>query len=354
MKTIQLRTQSLLAILWLSATAALAQSTAIQSLPERDLNRFGASFRMAFDVDVEFSGSGAFTPPGLFRQTPAGDPWNYDDGYVLTDSSGNSMGYTRYWGYEYNTQLPGDGTILMHRSSSSGVTSKADDEPRYGGELTYHRDLGGEDNWRWGLESALNYLWVSVRESSPLPVGYSQLTDIYPLPELEGGGFVNPPPAPHYQGPDLPANGDTVLVATPAGPPAINSMTATLTGRRELDADIFGLRLGPYLEVYMGENLTLAISGGFALAYVQSDFSFSEALSVAGVPAMSGSGSHHDWQPGGYASANLIYKLSREWGIFAGAQYQNVGKYSHTENGRKATLDLSHTLFVVVGASFSF
>jgi hypothetical protein len=74
---------------------------------------------------------------------------------------------------------------------------------------------------------------------------------------------------------------------------------------------------------------------------------------VNGVTA-TGSGSHQDWQAGWYGAGNVTYRLGKSWEVFGGVQYQDVGKYSHKENGRKAVLDLSKSLFVVAGVNLSF
>jgi hypothetical protein len=131
-------------------------------------------------------------------------------------------------------------------------------------------------------------------------------------------------------------------------------MMAAVTGKRSFDADLFGFRVGPYLEVPLGEDLMLTLSGGLALACVNSDFSFNETVAFPGVVPVAGSGSHNDLQVGGYAAGNVAYKFNAAWGVFGGVQFQDVGKYSHQESGRKAVLDLSQTLFVVFGASYAF
>jgi formylglycine-generating enzyme required for sulfatase activity len=51
---------------------------------------------------------------GATRYTPDGDAYNYDDGYVLVDSSGNAGGYTRYWGYDNSSQIV-NGLLVLHR-----------------------------------------------------------------------------------------------------------------------------------------------------------------------------------------------------------------------------------------------
>jgi hypothetical protein len=334
----------------LTQTASSQPASAIKLEPPREasLNRFGLSFGMTFNATVDFKHFGAFTPPGASRQTPDGDAFNYDDGYVLTDSTGNQLGFTRYWGYDSSSQVPGDGSLLMHRSSSMGTTAKdREDDPQAGFELSYQRELGRGKKFRWGLEAAFGFMNIDVQDSQPLSFGVSRLTDTYAL------GTVVPPPAPYYHGANLSPEGNPVIGATPTGS-NLGSVPATVNGPRNFDANLFELRLGPYLEVPLGRKLALSFSGGLALVEVSSDFSFKETISVPGVAPVSGSGSHSDLQVGGYAAGNLAYKLSEAWGLFSGVQFQDVGKYTHRENGRAAVLNLGQTINVVIGASYSF
>jgi hypothetical protein len=346
-------TRPFLPITLIGTLSASADPWLLQSPTEQSLNRFSASFRMAFQVDVEFKNLGAFTaPPG--RLTLDGDAYNYDDGYVLEDSTQNAGGFTRYWGYDSASQVPGDGTLLMSHYSSTGATAHDDDEDEFqsGGEITYSRVLGGDYNWRWGLETALNYMYLSARDSSAVSASVTRQSDAYPLPPLEGGGFVDPPPAPHY-GRYASQPGDPALGAAPVET-RTSPVMATVTGTRRFEADVFGLRFGPFLEVPLGGDLFLAISGGLAMAHVRSDFEFNDTTEIVNGVTAAGSGSHQDLQVGTYAAGNLIYRLGKPWELFGGVQYQDVGKYSHKENGSKAVLDLSHSLFVVVGVNVSF
>jgi len=65
---------------------------------------------MGFNISADFKNLGAFTPqghlvpiPGKVRyrsRHPNGDAVGnrpYEDGYVWVDSSGNALGYSRYW-----------------------------------------------------------------------------------------------------------------------------------------------------------------------------------------------------------------------------------------------------------------
>jgi hypothetical protein len=260
----------------LTVSAQPFTPTKVMLLPSESPNRLRGSFRMAFNVKTSFENVGAFTssPP---QTTPNGDAFNYDDGYVLTDSSGNMMGYTRYWGYTSGSQLPGNGTILMNRYSSGGSTVGGhNDEMLPGFELTYRRELGQGEKLRWGLEASGNYMHVSVSDSRTVSAGATRFTDTYALPALEGGGFVSPPPPPYYQGPDLPPGGSIVIGATPVSS-SMNTMSSSVSGSRHFESEVIGFRLGPYVEMPLGRNGKLSLSGGLSLAQVLSDFDFNES-----------------------------------------------------------------------------
>jgi hypothetical protein len=132
---------------------------------------------------------------------------------------------------------------------------------------------------------------------------------------------------------------------------------ASIAGQRRLGADLFLFKFGPTLEVPLNHTFTAGLSGGFALAYVQSDFSFGETVSISGLAASqshAGAGSHCDWLPGGYVAATLTAALNEHWAVSAGAQFQSVGHYTHSQSSKQAVLDLSQSIFVTLGLSYSF
>ncbi len=337
----------------LSVGAQTFTPTRVVPVPSESANKLSASFRMAFNVKASFENVGAFNS-GTGQTTPDGDAWNYDDGYVLTDSSGNAMGYTRYWGYISSGQLPGDGTILMHRYSSGGATVGADsDEPLPGFELRYRRELGRGEKWRWGLEAAANYMRVNIHQSGTTSAGTFSLTDAYALPPLEGGGYVSPPPAPYYHGSDLSPQGNPVIGATPIST-LTDSMMASVSGSHDFEANVIGWRLGPYVEMPLGQKGRLSLSGGLSLAYVLSDFNFTESMASPVATSASGGGSDSDLLVGAYLSGEASYQLARAWEVFGSVQFQYLDKYSQTESGRTAVLDMTKSLFVAVGVNYSF
>ena len=337
----------------LSVGAQTFTPTRVVPMPSETPNGLSASFRMAFNVKTHFENVGAFTS-STPQTTPDGDKFNYDNGYVLTDSSGNAMGYTRYWGYNSSSQLPGDGTILMNRYGSVGTSvSSNPDEPLPGLELTYRRELGRGEKLRWGLEAAVNYMHLNVSDSRMASTTATSLTDAYALPMLEGGGYVSPPPAPYYHGSGLSPQGNPVIGATPVSS-ITDTMMASVSGSRDFEAHVIGWRLGPYLEMPLGENAKLSLSGGLSLAYVLSEFNYNESVALPGIPSSSGGGDHSDLLVGGYVSGEASYQLAKAWGVFGSVQFQYLDKYSQVENGHTAVLDMTKSVFVAVGVNYSF
>src|SRR6266498_5492375 len=143
-------------------------------------NRLSLSARFGFNISGKFKGigNGLFTVPAPNpRRTLDGDAYNYDDGYVLTDSSGNFGGETRYWGYDDSaSQILGNTVLLSRISSVSGKDQSAD--PTLGAELVYSRHLGVSGSKRYGLEIAINYQSISFSDHSAYSA--TRVTDAFP------------------------------------------------------------------------------------------------------------------------------------------------------------------------------
>jgi hypothetical protein len=348
----------------LAASLASAQEGANPVKVEQDQapsrNRFGLSYRMGFNITAKFKNLGGYPALANPNMTPNGAAWNYDDGYNFDDGPGTPPGQTWYWGYAgpKATQVPGDGNLYLSRSSAGADVStggKTDDPQQPGFEFTYNRDLGAlGSKARWGVEGAFNFMNVSIHDNRTLFGSVTKQTDAYAL-----NGVV-PPDPPYYGtfegpvpgGPNRPVISDTPI---PQAPTTIAN-GATIVGDRKIDADIYGFRVGPYVEIPLSQKFALSLSGGLAVASVHGDFKFNETVSIPGVGsvASSGSGSRTDWLFGGYAGANLSYAFNKSWSAAIGAQYQNVGRFSEQVGGKRAELDLSNSIFVTVGIGYSF
>jgi len=325
---------------------------AFTRVPVKPLNRFSLNARFGLNISAKFMGmSGiSLTPPP--RTTPDGSQYNYDDGYVLTDISGNAGGQTWNWGYDQSGQISGN-TILMHRSTVSAAAPSATGvgggDPQSGFEFVYDRELGNRDKLHFGLEAAVNYMSLSLKDTSTFSGNVSRLTDAYPFTP-----GTTPPPAP-YQGSF--AGPGFVLGATP-----MSSITTPITGgativdQRNYDADVWGFRLGPYAEYPLSEKIDLWFSGGLAVGVVDGSASWNETASIAGGNTLVGSGGGSDlgllW--GAYLSANVSWQLSEHWSAEGGLQYQYLGTYEHNFGGQAMQLDLSKSVFITIGLGYSF
>src|ERR1017187_5244730 len=355
----------------LPASAAWQQASAqpaLESPPADSPNRFGLSFRMGLNLNVQFKNLGGFPAQTAPSGPDAGGVVNrnYDDGYNRVDNNLNSYeGYlpaTRNYEYLYPSQVVGDPpSIVMHSSSSdANVTStELNDDPVPGFELTYTRDLFRTGSGRWSLEAALGYSDLNVSDSSPYAAGVTTINDAFGVPPnppvLGGGPGVVPPPGPTSGGPGTPLL-DSTPVRSITGLAAGAPGSAIISGPHEFNANLFEFRLGPGVEIPLSRKLAVSLSGGFALVYVDSEFSFNETVTIPGVGSVAnhGSGWGNAWLPGAYVAANLSLALSEKWALVAGAQFEDVGQYTQNLNGKQATLDMSKSIFVTFGVSYSF
>jgi hypothetical protein len=372
---------NIITVLFLVSAGGASQQAAAQSAldgpPADSPNRFGLSYRMGFNVNVQFKNLGGFpaqtAPPG--PEAGGFVNRNYDNGYNHVDNSRNTyLGYapaTRNYSYMYDgtdgvhpSQVVGNGsagpTVIVMQSSSSPADvagNKLDDDPIPGFELTYSRELFHTGSARWGFEAALGYSDLTVNDNSTYNGDVATINDAFEVPaDTLTGARVVPPPGPTSGGAGTPLLGSIPtrsLTSLAAGDPG----SAIISGQREFHANLYGLRLGPCIEIPLSRKLALAVSGGFALVYVESDFRYNETVTIPGVAGSvnnAGSGSHSGWLPGGYVAANLSVALSKKWALVAGAQFEDVGRYTQSVNEKQATLDLSKSIFVTLGLAYSF
>jgi hypothetical protein len=345
------------AALLLGGTAGHAQAPADDTIPVPtpvpQLLKISAPklFHVSLNYSMGLNIKGSFQTTGGLPHNPGpatgGVNHQYDDGYNNVDVTGNNHGGfhgTWNWGYQNASQISGD-TLLMHGTSwGLGGSSTTDaNGPQPGMELIFGRELGRAQHVRWGVDGTFGFTDVKIQDNNPLTAQQSIITDSY---NLNG---VIPPSAPYsgtFNGPG-PIITDTPNRTTSAG------ATALVTGPRELDAQLYSFKLGPYAEIPLNDHWGLQFRGGLALVEVVGQFSYSETVSGIGGTQMA-NGSHNGLQVGGYAAANLTYAFNDSFGLFAGAQFQDVGQYTQNLNGRKAMLDLSRSIFVAVGFSYSY
>jgi len=341
----------------LAAATGWSQDSGLQMKAEPPIWRANLGYRAGFNLKPGFKNVGSYaaaTDPGT---DSAKSNHTYDDGYNLLDSSGNNhfgTPATIVWGYLHDGQYDptgngGQGTIAMHSSSSTGASSGSHDADLTSGmELSFTCEIEQNQHWNWGLEAAFNYTGLSITDSRNLAGNTTRLTDIY---QLNG---VVPAAAPYYGSEASPG---AYLGDLPTRSYAVYDLP--VTGSRKLDADLFGFRFGPYLELPITKKLSLTLNAGLAVAIVNSEYSFDQYITTpdSGTFHAAGSHSNTDVLLGGYIGANLVLRFSDHWSAFGGAQWQDVGSYTNdprVTGAGAATLDLQNAIFVSVGVGYTF
>jgi len=319
-------------------------------------NKINLSYRLGLNITVDFKKLGGFgNPNDPGPDTGSTENRNYDDGYNLVDISGNAGGQTWYWGYSDPASIQGDTMVLHHTSSpSTGVSNDNDDGVNHGIELSYqyeiHRDP--DKHWRWGAEAAFGFTKLTMDDTSVVRNEVDEITDTFSVP---GGVFVIPQ-APYYgtfQGPgpllssDLSAGNRVRTVLTRA---------TTITGHRELDANVYMFRVGPYFEYPISEDFTAFANAGLNMVIGDMKFTYNETVEFDGNVRATrrDSGSEANFMVGVYVGAGISYAIDENWGVFAGAQLQTAGRSVTKEGGKEAVLDMSKAIVVNIGVSYSF
>ena len=325
----------------------------LEKKPLEKLYHVSLNYSMGYNISATFKHLGQFPTP---RSDPGpatgGTDHTYNNGYNRVDVTGNNHGGfqgTWYWGYRDASQISGDSLVMQSSSLASDVDSKSTTRnPQQGMELTFGRELGGARHWRWGLDGTFGFTDVTFEDQRTLTGNVNVVTDTYAL-----NGIV-PPLAPYAQ--PSPAGPGAIISDTPSRVTGTLVNGATISGSRELDAQLFGFKLGPYLDIPLNDYWALNLRGGLALVEVNSEFTYHETTVVPGAGSFrnSGQGWHNELLVGGYAAANLSHALNDSTRIFAGVQFQDVGQYTQTLNGRKAVLDLGKSIFVAIGLSYSY
>jgi len=310
-------------------------------------NRFAVSYRPGFNIQAKFRNIGAIPPANNPGTTGTDQDHTYDDGYVKRDSA-TGDGKTWNWGYVNASQVPGNNTIAFHSSQSmgDGSTKGAGDDIHQGFELNYQRYLGHLGAGTWGFDAALNFTDVNLRNKESVITTARRITDVYGL-----NGVV--PPQPPYNGT---FTGPGPLISDTPTRTIDNVAGATVTGSHSIDANVYGLHLGAYGSIPLSDRVDLLVSGGFALALIDSTFRYHEAATTVFGPSgsASGQGSATGVRAGAYVGVDGVYHLNDRWDVFVGAQYQYLDSFSQKANGRVAQLDFSGSIFVRAGVGFAF
>ncbi len=300
-------------------------------------NRIGISYRMGFNIATRFRNLGGGP---VWANNPSVTGLSYQDGFVGTDDTGNAAGLTTFWGYQDARQVAdNEAVLLMHSTERGALGRKENDSPHHGLELTYNHEFARKESWRWGAELAFNWTDFSTDKKGVVPAGVMAV-DAFPL------GY-GPPAAPYTgpfnAGPFIPTL-DTDAVRLP-----VNAAS-------HLEAKFYGVRVGPYLDLPIGERALLTLSAGLAVTIVDGEYSFAESYITPGGATIRNAARRSDTSAvvGGYAGARATVKLAKHLDLFTGFQYQCSDNYKLRAANKEAEINLRSALFVSAGLGYTF
>jgi hypothetical protein len=318
-------------------------------------NRFSLNAAFGLNIKASFQNLAA-PPPDPGPPTGTQVDRFYDNGYVRVDVSGNAGGQTTWWKFDEALGATYDGlpggavTLTSTRSPAQGSAFSGKDDPQFGLDFGYARRLIriGDDGNPWmiiGLEAGFTWLDLVMRNNASVS-GTATTADTF---HLAPGNVV------------LGSSFEGNYLGDPPGPLLGTAPTRSLTAgtssvMNTLDGQIWGFKVGPVFEIMLGSRASLALSGGLAVAGVDADYNWSEALTIGAGPASTTLGNNgiSQWNVGGYVKGELAMALGNGWSAQAGIQYANIGQFQTVAGRYSAQLDLRDTLLVTVGLGYSF
>ena len=353
---ISLLTMSVLSAAVLPSPGGEPPSPPVDVAPPVSRWRFGADYAPLLGLKTEFSGLGTFNSPFTPQPLGGGVNYNYDNGFVRVDSSGNMGGATTNWGYQNSGQLHPAGTGSIDYSITNSLADGRADEDswaRAGFECFAYLDMGsagfkGLDGREasWGFRAGLHYARINVDNNSTLTSGATVLTDTFDL-----GGTIAPlaPFSGSFAGPGPLLNDAPSRSLT-------SDAQAIVAGSRSLDVNLTTLALGAYLDLPVARNFDIMLEAGISAALASGTYDFHSATSIAGLGTQQSSGhdSNTDILPGVYVGLDAVYHLNASWAVQAAGRYQYMRGFELKSNGSTADLSFDSAFVVSLGVVYSF
>lgn len=329
--------------------------SAITQAPTPSRWRFGASYAPIIGLNTDFDGLGTFNSSRAPQPLGGGRDYDYDDGFVHLDSSGNEGDQTWNWGYNNASQLDtsGQGSIAMsitNSAANAGVTE--DNQEKSGVECFAAYDMGPtgipflrDRGATWGFKGGIHYARIDTSNHSTLNATTDILTDRF---NLNGNIAPLAPFAGTFEGPSV-LIGDTPTRSFSTG-------QALVDGTRDLDVHLTTLNFGTYLDIPLTQKIHLMLEGGLSAAIADGSYDFQSNTTIAGLGTSNSSGSTSDVQilPGAYLGLGGVYQIDSSWAIQASGRYQYMESFDLETNGSSATLSFGSAFILSVGVVYSF
>jgi len=326
--------------------------------------QFGLSTRLGLTAD--FRNIGQWDSPNAVSGFGSVTNRTYDDGFNRVDFTGNIGGLTSHWGIRDLDQVgqvaPNTISMNLNNSLSNGsLTGVDDDSPGSPGiEYTLQYQMGrlgtlvGLDRSpvTWGF--GLNFFYQNVGIGG----GGQTLSDVERVTDSFASGSVAIGVAP-YSGPSTPAFGaplisDNLTMANRAT--SIIPNGAMVQGSYDLSTNLFGVNVGPWVQVPITNKLAFNAEAGLSLALAFSDFKGSSTTTIAG----SGSQTHKlsddstELLIGAYLGAGLRYEISESMHSYLSLRWNTMQDHSVDAGRSKAELDFSSNVSISAGVGFKF
>jgi len=314
----------------------------------QERNRFSLGPTFLFNVSAEFK---HLTSPLAYGLDRNGENHEYDNGYVRRDDSwdpatGRNVGdQTWNWGVSDFTAISGSTLTLQSvRSPADGTTQDKSHDPLFGFETSYGRVLTeikrGNASCLVGVRGAFGMAFLDIQNRTSISGMVTSVRDVYNLP----AGVTVTPPYENPPGGYLLANDKPIRTE--------ESISAIANEFGKLEGNLYGFKLGPFVEWPLSDSVSLQFQGGFAAMLVDGKFTWSEQINSAA--PTSGNARKNQWRYGGFVGGQLNLKLTQHWSCFAGAGWQHVGNYSLQADSKAVDLKLDNVISAFCGASCSF
>jgi hypothetical protein len=353
---------SLLTLSFLSASACpavagqSAEADAITLDPAPSRWRFGAGYAPLLGLKAEFSGLGMFNSAFNARPTGGGLDYDYDDGFVHLDSSGNIGDQTWNWGYDSDSQFDPSGGGSISYTISNSLTDAGARESRKaesGVECFGYLDMGAvgipmlkDKGACWGFRGGVHYSHIEIGNQAVLTSGITTMTDRFNL-----GGTI-PPLAPFsgsFEGPG------PLISDMPARSSAIGGQ-AVVAGSRDLDVYLTTLSFGAYLAIPVCRSFAVTLEGGVNAGIASGSYDFQSTTTIKDLGSRQSSGNDSGTRmlPGLYMGLSGIYQINESWAIQAAGRYQYMDNFDLEANGSEAILSFDSAFIVSLGVLHTF
>jgi len=311
--------------------------------------RVGAMVGFNFKAQFATSGTFRFSQNNPGAAGVANQDHIYDDGYVKVGAYNDSTGDTWNWGYQNTNQIVGN-QLLFHAADTytANGDSTAESDATVGFELAYGGKLKQWGNASVGWELGFGFMPIKIEDNRTISgVSATRITHAY---NITGITMPDAPYTGSYNGPGALIDG-TVQTETTS---TVNNLN--LTGTRELDVNMYSLRLGPTLEWELHPRVGVAVSAGAAFGVLSGDLNIHESvLFTDGSTAVNiGSSSSTELIYGGYVSAMVLLHTVQNGDLYLGVQYMPMSDATFNGAGREAKLDMSGAFYFSLGINWPF